>query len=234
MRATTESSHPPATPGATSGRRLLYATRRALTPGRVALGLLALAAIYRLALLARGWPALDSDEAVIGLMARHILHGDRPTFFWGQNYMGPFEAYFAALLFALFGSSTFVLGLSALLLDARLPRDGLCPGPRRLRANGGTARARLARHQPADLHPAPAGPDWRLSGVATARRPHPARRLVAAAAAQRAPDKPRWLAPLYRALRGHRLSRRAWPLVGSADRADSAGGGGRAAARTLA
>src|SRR6185437_11995437 len=39
-----------------------------------------------------------------------------PTFFWGQNYMGPFEAYFAALLFALFGSSTFLLGLSALLL----------------------------------------------------------------------------------------------------------------------
>ncbi len=116
MSATTESSHPLATPGATSGGRLLYATRRALTPGRVALVLLALAAIYRLALLARGWPALDSDEAVIGLMARHILHGDRPTFFWGQNYMGPFEAYFAALLFALFGSSTFVLGLSALLL----------------------------------------------------------------------------------------------------------------------
>ncbi|HEY1387941.1 MAG TPA: hypothetical protein VGF38_05295 [Ktedonobacterales bacterium] len=94
----------------------LSSIRRALTPGRGALLLVALAAIYRLVLLARGWPALDSDEAVIGLMARHILHGERPTFFWGQNYMGPFEAYFAALLFALFGSSTFVLGLSALLL----------------------------------------------------------------------------------------------------------------------
>src|SRR6185312_1031761 len=72
---------------------LLRGAMRALTPGRVALLLLALAAIYRLVLLARGWPALDSDEAVIGLMARHILHGERPTFFWGQNYMGPFEAY---------------------------------------------------------------------------------------------------------------------------------------------
>lgn len=116
MSATTESQHPPASPGATSGGRLLHALARALTPGRVAALLVALAAIYRLALLARGWPALDSDEAVIGLMARHILQGDRPTFFWGQNYMGPIEAYFAALLFALFGSSTFVLGLSALLL----------------------------------------------------------------------------------------------------------------------
>ena len=112
MSATTESR---AASGEQAGG-LLHATLRALTPGRVALLLLALAAIYRLVLLARGWPALDSDEAVIGLMARHILHGERPTFFWGQNYMGPFEAYFAALLFALFGSSSFVLGLSALLL----------------------------------------------------------------------------------------------------------------------
>ncbi|HEX5157912.1 MAG TPA: hypothetical protein VFW17_11915 [Ktedonobacterales bacterium] len=112
MSATTESR---AAPGKQASG-LLRATLRGLTPGRVALLLLALAAIYRLVLLARGWPALDSDEAVIGLMARHILHGERPTFFWGQNYMGPFEAYFAALLFALFGSSSFVLGLSALLL----------------------------------------------------------------------------------------------------------------------
>src|SRR6476661_5650212 len=112
MSATTESR---AEPGEQSDG-LLRATMRALTPGRVALLLLALAAIYRLVLLARGWPALDSDEAVIGLMARHILHGERPTFFWGQNYMGPFEAYFAALLFMFFGSSTFLLGLSALLL----------------------------------------------------------------------------------------------------------------------
>jgi 4-amino-4-deoxy-L-arabinose transferase-like glycosyltransferase len=112
MSATTESR---AAPAKQSGG-LLRSIKRALTPGRVALLLLVLAAIYRLVLLARGWPALDSDEAVIGLMARHILHGERPTFFWGQNYMGPFEAYFGALLFALFGSSTFVLGLSALLL----------------------------------------------------------------------------------------------------------------------
>lgn len=116
MSATTEPQHPPASPGATSGWRLLRATARMLTPGRVAALLVALAAIYRLALLARGWPALDSDEAVIGLMARHILQGDRPMFFWGQNYMGPFEAYFAALLFALFGSSAFMLGVSALIL----------------------------------------------------------------------------------------------------------------------
>ncbi len=119
MSATKESPYPASAPGDTIRARLermLRATARALPPGRAALVLLALAAIYRLILLARGWPALDSDEAVIGLMARHILHGERPTFFWGQDYMGPFEAYVAALLFLLFGPSTFVLGLSALLL----------------------------------------------------------------------------------------------------------------------
>lgn len=117
----TRKSPPVASPNTSEARlyRLpgaLHSVRRALTPGRLALVLLALATLYRLLLLARGWPALDSDAAVIGLMARHILQGDRPTFFWGQNYMGPFEAYFAALLFALFGSSTFLLGFSALLL----------------------------------------------------------------------------------------------------------------------
>lgn len=116
MSATTETARQSASRGVAPGRRLLRVTTHALTPGRVALGLLALATFYRLLLLVRGWPALDSDEAVIGLMARHILQGERPTFFWGQNYMGPFEAYFAALLFAIFGSSTFVLALSALLL----------------------------------------------------------------------------------------------------------------------
>ena len=179
MSATTESR--PAS-GEQSGG-LLRATLRALTPGRVALLLLALAGIYRLALLARGWPALDSDEAVIGLMARHILHGERPTFFWGQNYMGPFEAYFAALLFALFGSSSFVLGLSALLLTLGFLATVYWLGRAAYGPTVGLLGARLAGHQPADLHAAPTGADWRLSGDAAARRAHSARRLVAAAAA---------------------------------------------------
>jgi hypothetical protein len=82
----------------------------------VAVGLLIVAFAYRLYLIARGWPQLDSDEAVIGLMARHILHGEYPIFFWGQNYMGAFQAYFAAVFFAVFGPSTFWLHFSVLLL----------------------------------------------------------------------------------------------------------------------
>ncbi|HEV8191179.1 MAG TPA: hypothetical protein VGP82_06805, partial [Ktedonobacterales bacterium] len=83
---------------------------------RVALVLLVAATVCRVALILRGWPALDSDEAIIGLMARHILQGERPIFFWGQDYMGAFQAYFVAPIFAIFGSSIATLHLSILLL----------------------------------------------------------------------------------------------------------------------
>jgi hypothetical protein len=59
---------------------------------------------------------LDSDEAVVGLMARHILHrGEWPVFYWGQEYLGAVEAYLAAGLFAIFGSSVRVLKLVPVL-----------------------------------------------------------------------------------------------------------------------
>jgi hypothetical protein len=53
-----------------------------------------------------------SDEATVGLMAKHIASGTNfPIFFYGQNYMGAFEAYLAALLFAVLGLSVFTLKL---------------------------------------------------------------------------------------------------------------------------
>jgi hypothetical protein len=47
---------------------------------------------------------LNADEAIPGLMARHILYaGERPVFFYGQHYFGAAEAYLVAGLFAAFG-----------------------------------------------------------------------------------------------------------------------------------
>lgn len=60
---------------------------------------------------------MNSDEAVVGLMAREILHGHFFAFYWGQNYGGP-EAYVVAAVFAVFGSSAFTLGSTAVLLCA--------------------------------------------------------------------------------------------------------------------
>lgn len=84
---------------------------------RVVLAVLAFAAVYRLALLLCGWPGFDSDEAIVGLMARHILlRGERPIFFYGQYYLGPIQAYAAAALFSVFGSSQLTLRLVVLPL----------------------------------------------------------------------------------------------------------------------
>jgi 4-amino-4-deoxy-L-arabinose transferase-like glycosyltransferase len=55
--------------------------------------------------------SLDSDEAVWGLMARHLLDGHWSTFFWGQNYGGSHEAIVTAGLFGITGSGTLALKL---------------------------------------------------------------------------------------------------------------------------
>jgi hypothetical protein len=85
---------------------------------RILVGLAAVAGIgfrvwtYRSAL---GIP--DSDEAVVGLMARHVLQGQFTTFFWGQWYGGSQEALLTAPLFFVFGSSWLLLRLVPIILD---------------------------------------------------------------------------------------------------------------------
>jgi len=70
----------------------------------------------KLALLgAQAFP-FNADEAVVALMARHILQGERPLFFYGQAYMGSLDAFLTAVLFALFGPHVWVIrALEALL-----------------------------------------------------------------------------------------------------------------------
>src|SRR5919204_6281688 len=79
------------------------------------LGLLALLLVglaLRLAIVASPLGEIDGDEAVVGLMARHIAFlGERPVFFWGQPYLGSLEAFSAAPLFRVFDSSSLALKL---------------------------------------------------------------------------------------------------------------------------
>ena len=59
---------------------------------------------------------IDSDEAIVGLMAKHIIElGAVPTFYYGQNYMGTLEPLTAAALFRVFGISNWALHLAPLL-----------------------------------------------------------------------------------------------------------------------
>lgn len=75
----------------------------------LALTFAALAIAARLPFLLSSKIAFDSDEAVEGLMARHVLHGEFPAFFWAQAYKGVPEVYAAAAAFAAFGSNVLVL-----------------------------------------------------------------------------------------------------------------------------
>jgi hypothetical protein len=80
---------------------------------------IALAIVARIGLVAAGWPGTDSDDATMGLMAKHIVAlGERPIFFYGQSYMGSLEAYAAALVFAFLGASEFALKCGLILLYA--------------------------------------------------------------------------------------------------------------------
>src|SRR6266567_591707 len=81
--------------------------------------LIIFATVLRIILIGQGWPQTDSDEGTMGLMALHIAYrGEHPIFFYGQGYMGSFEAYFAALLFRLFGTSLFTLRLGLVIIFA--------------------------------------------------------------------------------------------------------------------
>src|SRR5512139_2820007 len=60
-------------------------------------------------------PDLDSDSAVFGLMAMHILRGEIPWFQWGYLYLGTIESFTAVPLMLLFGNGRFALDLASVL-----------------------------------------------------------------------------------------------------------------------
>ncbi len=71
--------------------------------------ILVIALVGRVLLLASGSVSFHSDEAVVALMARHILQGERPVFFYGQPYMGSLDAWLIAIGFRLLGESVLTI-----------------------------------------------------------------------------------------------------------------------------
>ena len=60
----------------------------------------------------------DSDQAITGLMAKHLIEGRAfPVFFYGQNHMLGVDAYLAAPVFAVAGVSVTTLKLPLLVLN---------------------------------------------------------------------------------------------------------------------
>jgi hypothetical protein len=79
-------------------------------------GAIAAAIAIKVALVLSGAIPFNGDEAVLGLMARHILQGERPVFFYGQAYMGSLDAWLVAVAFRLLGESVFSIRLVQILL----------------------------------------------------------------------------------------------------------------------
>jgi hypothetical protein len=50
---------------------------------------------------------VNSDEAVTGLMARHLVRGEWTTFYWGQSYAGSLETMVTASIMRVTGSDNF-------------------------------------------------------------------------------------------------------------------------------
>jgi 4-amino-4-deoxy-L-arabinose transferase-like glycosyltransferase len=93
------------------------AQRATLGNALVVAGVLAGVAL-RIWILLSSQGALDSDEAVWGLMARHFEHGEFSTFFWGQPYGGTQEVILTVPLFWILGASATALKTVPIVLWA--------------------------------------------------------------------------------------------------------------------
>jgi len=76
------------------------------------------AMLLKATLLALNAVSFNADEAVVALMARHILQGKHPLFFYGQAYMGSLDAHLVAGAFQLFGEQVLSVRLVQVALFA--------------------------------------------------------------------------------------------------------------------
>ena len=64
---------------------------------------LLLAIIVRMWLIVHTNGVIAGDEAMVGIQAEHILHGEHPIYYYGQPYMGSLQMYLIAGIFFLPG-----------------------------------------------------------------------------------------------------------------------------------
>jgi 4-amino-4-deoxy-L-arabinose transferase-like glycosyltransferase len=80
------------------------------------IGISAASVILKVALLIANVFPFNSDEAIVGLMARHILQGEWTVFFYGQAYMGTLDASLVAGIFTLLGPKIVAIRVVQVLL----------------------------------------------------------------------------------------------------------------------
>lgn len=83
---------------------------------RYVISALVFASAWKLILILVNGIPFNSDEAIVALMARHILGGERPIFFYGQAYMGSLDAYLVAGAFAILGEGVWQIRIVQIIL----------------------------------------------------------------------------------------------------------------------
>jgi hypothetical protein len=86
----------------TSDRTGRGLSRRVAGSWRLPVACALLALVFRIPFLLQSDAFFNSDEAVQGLMARHVA--ELPLMFWGQGYKGVPDAYLTAVVFKVFGT----------------------------------------------------------------------------------------------------------------------------------
>lgn len=78
--------------------------------------LIVIVLFFKIPILLNPTWSFSGDEGIVGLMAKHILEGSFPIYFYGQAYWGSFEAFIASFFFLIFGVNSFALKLAPFLL----------------------------------------------------------------------------------------------------------------------
>lgn len=94
--------------------------RRIDGPIWVLLAAVASVVIVRAVMITTNIARFDSDEAVTGVMAQRILHGEFPTYFGIQNYNGALEQYLQAPILALLPDTPVTLRLVQIALSVAI------------------------------------------------------------------------------------------------------------------
>jgi 4-amino-4-deoxy-L-arabinose transferase-like glycosyltransferase len=84
----------------------------------VVLALAVAGVVLRVWVMSSSLGHLDSDEAVVGLMANAMRHGHFSTYYWGQNYGGIIEPALVAVAFTFTGSTTLGVKIVPIVLAA--------------------------------------------------------------------------------------------------------------------
>jgi hypothetical protein len=78
---------------------------------------LIVAVIVRVWLIVHTNGVIAGDEAMVGLQAEHILHGEHPIYYYGQPYMGSLQMYLIAGILLLTGPSVWAIRIEPLIIS---------------------------------------------------------------------------------------------------------------------